>query len=331
MFCPRAAPQNKMKTETDRPAPLGLVIAAFATVYVVWGSTYLGIRYAVESIPPFLMAATRHLFAGLLLFAFARLRGAPRPSPVQWRDAALAGTLLLVIGNGGVTWAEQLIPSGVTALLVALVPIWMVLFDWLRPQGTRPGPLVILGLAIGIAGVTTLAHKQISGTGSAYGVGVAALMASSICWALGSVFNRSARKPESPFLGVALQMITGGAVLLLLSAAGGELHHFSLARVTALSLGAWLYLSLAGSLLAFTAYVWLLHVSTPARVSTSAYVNPLIAVLLGCTIGNEVFSPDLVLAGALIIVSVVLVLRGGAPKPAPKFSSANVRQEQTTT
>jgi len=309
-----------MKTETSnshRNAPLWLVVTAFAAVYVIWGSTYLGIRYAVESIPPFLMAATRHLAAGVLLFAFARLRGAKSPSLVEWRDATIAGALMLVVGNGGVTWAEQMIPSGIAALLVALTPVWMVLIDWARPGGVRPRALVGLGLVIGLAGVVLLARKQMSGTSSAYGWGVAALMAASICWALGSVFNRTARKPESAFLGVAMQMITGGAILLALSVAQGEAKQFSFARVTALSFWAWFYLTIAGSLVAYTAYVWLLHATTPARVATYAYVNPLIAVVLGCTIGREAFSPEMYLAGGLIIVAVVLVLRGGATKPTP--------------
>lgn len=310
-----------MKTETTdapRPAPLGLVIAAFAVVYLIWGSTYLGIRYAVESIPPFLMAGARHLAAGLLLFAFALARGAKWPSRREWRDAAIAGTLMLVIGNGGVTWAEQLIPSGIAALLVALTPVWMVLVDWARPGGVRPRVLVGIGLVVGLAGVVLLARKQMSGHGSAYGWGVAALIAASICWALGSVFNRTARKPESAFLGVALQMITGGGILLVISMLQGEVKQFSCAQVTALSFGAWLYLAIAGSLIAYTAYVWLLHATTPARVATYAYVNPLIAVLLGCTIGHEVFSPEIYLAGGLIIVAVVLVLRGGAEKRAAR-------------
>jgi drug/metabolite transporter (DMT)-like permease len=310
-----------MKTETTSSphhAPLSLVIAAFAIVYVIWGSTYLGIRYAVESIPPFLMAGARHFAAGLLLFGFAVARGAKTPTLLQWRDAAVAGTLMLVIGNGGVTWAEQLIPSGIAALLVALTPVWMVLIDWARPGGVRPRALVGIGLAVGLAGVVLLARKQLNGHGSAYGWGVAALLAASICWALGSVFNRTARKPESAFLGVALQMITGGGMLFAISFMQGEAKQFSFAQVTALSCWAWLYLTIAGSLIAYTAYVWLLHASTPARVATYAYVNPLIAVLLGCTIGRKVFSPEIYLAGGLIIVAVVLVLRGGAkPAPAP--------------
>jgi drug/metabolite transporter (DMT)-like permease len=318
-----------MKTETTnshRPAPLWLVVTAFALVYVIWGSTYLGIRYAVESIPPFLMAATRHLAAGAMLFVFARLRGTAWPSLIQWRDATIAGALMLVVGNGGVTWAEQMIPSAVTALLIALTPVWMVLLDWLRPGGVRPRALVGLGLVIGFTGVILLARKQINGAGSAYGWGVAALMAASICWAWGSVFNRSARKPASPFLGVAMQMITGGGILLVLALVRGEGQSFSLARVTALSFGAWLYLTIAGSLVAYTAYVWLLHATTPARVATYAYVNPLIAVLLGCTIGREAFSPELFAAGALIIVAVIVVLRGGA-KSAPAAKATDACEE----
>ncbi|HWD94227.1 MAG TPA: EamA family transporter [Verrucomicrobiae bacterium] len=318
-----------MKTESTGPnetrrttpargsAPLWLVVASFAAVYTIWGSTYLGIRYAVESIPPFLMAGSRHLMAGIALFTFARLRGAAAPTRTEWRDAAIAGTLMLVIGNGGVTWAEQRIPSSIAALLVALTPLWMVLIDWLRPGGVRPRTLVGVGLVFGIAGVALLARGNGEHHEAIYGWSVAALLAASVGWAFGSMFSRGARKPASPFLGVSMQMIAGGSVLFGLAATQGEFGQFSLARVTALSFGSWLFLVIAGSLVAYTAYVWLLQVSTPARVATYAYVNPLIAVLLGCTLGREVFSHALVLAGVLIIVAVALIVRGGA-KPAPK-------------
>lgn len=305
----------------QRAAPIWMVVAAFAAVYSIWGSTYLGIRYAVESIPPFLMAGSRHLAAGLALFAFARWRGAAAPTRIEWRDAAIAGTLMLVIGNGGVTWAEQRIPSGTAALLVALTPLWMVLLDWLRPGGVRPRAIVGVGLVIGIAGVAVLARGHGEHHGSVYGWSVAAVLIGSVGWATGSLFNRSARKPSSPFLAVAIQMITGSAVLLGVAAVRGEFGQFTFARVTALSFGSWLYLAVAGSVVAYTAYVWLLHASTPARVATYAYVNPLIAVLLGCTLGHEVFSHELLIAGALIIISVVLIVRGGAPT-GPK----NIRQ-----
>lgn len=302
-----------MKTEpnqSSKPAPLWLVVGAFATVYVVWGSTYLGIRYAVESIPPFLMAGSRNLVAGLILFAFARSRGATVTTRIEWRDAFIAGGLMLMVGNGGVTWAEQIIPSGVTALLVALSPAWMVLFDWLRPKGTRPGPMVIVGLVVGFVGVALLARGHRNGAGSMYGWGVAVLLLSSIGWSAGSVFNRSANKPASPFLSVAMQMIAGGSLLTLIAIASGELEKFSFSQLTLLSVGSWLYLMIAGSVISYTAYVWLLHVTSPARVSTTSYVNPLIAVLLGCTIGREPFSSDVLLAGVLIIAAVVLLLRG---------------------
>lgn len=321
-----------MKTETtssNRSAPFWLVVAAFAAVYVIWGSTYLGIRYAVESIPPFLLSGSRNLIAGLLMFGFARARGGAdggaKLSRVEWRDALIAGGLMLTIGNGGVTWAEQTISSSVTALLVALTPVWMVLFDWARPRGTRPGVLVILGLAIGFAGVALLANGQRNGAGSIQAWGIAALMASSIGWALGSVFNRGAHKPSSPFLAVGMQMMAGGVLLLGVAVVTGELKTFSLTQVTLRSFGAWLYLMIAGSIIAYTAYVWLLHLTSPARVSTTAYVNPLIAVLLGCTIGREPFSHDVLVAGTLIIAAVVLVLRGSAAKPAARLQVASTR------
>jgi drug/metabolite transporter (DMT)-like permease len=295
-----------------KPAPLWLIVGAFAAVYIIWGSTYLAIRFAVESIPPFMMAGARHFVAGIALFAFARLRGMGTPTWSQWRDAAIAGTLMLVIGNGGVSWAEQHVASGTTALLVALVPLWMVLLDWLRPGGVRPRALVAAGLAVGFAGVGLLARGHGEHHESAYGWSVAVLMAAAISWAYGSVFNRTAKKPASPFLGVAMQMIAGGAVLFGLAATQGEFGHFHPAQVTAVSFGSWLYLTVAGSLVGYTAYIWLLHASTPARVATYAYVNPLIAVLLGCTLGHEMFSNELIIAGALIIVAVVLIVRGGA-------------------
>jgi len=308
-----------MKNKTMAP-PVWGVIAAFAAVYVIWGSTYLGIRYAVESIPPFLMAGTRNLAAGLLLYAFARVRGAAAPVRVEWRDAAITGGLLLTVGNGGVTYAEQVIPSSVTALLVALVPLWMVLFDWLRPQGVRPRPMVAVGLAVGFVGVVLLAHGPGNHSGPARGWGVLLLLASSMSWAFGSIFGRGAHKPVSPLLGVAMQMIAGGSLLLGLAVSSGEASQFSPGQVTRLSVGAWLYLTVAGSLVGYTCYVWLLHATTPARVATYAYVNPLIALLLGCTVGREVFSHELFVAGGLIVLAVVLIVRGGtrqAPVEAP--------------
>lgn len=294
----------------SRPG-LTAVLAAFGAVYLIWGSTYLGIRYAVESIPPFLMAGSRFLTAGVLLYAFAVARGAGVPTRGQWRDAAVAGFLMLLVGNGGVTWAEQVIPSSVAALIVALIPLWMVLLDWLRPGGARPGPLVFIGVAVGFTGVMFLLRKPETAAGPAYTWGVLALVAATICWAMGSLFNRSARKPSSPLQSVAMQMVAGGGLMLVLGLACGEGRAFSWGAISAVSAWAWVYLTLIGSLIGFTAYVWLLGVSTPARVSTYAFVNPLIAVVLGCTIGREPFTSELVLASGLIVVAVALIVGSG--------------------
>ncbi len=317
-------PTTKMKTEPEQPGshvisihapppPRWKLFASFAAIYIIWGSTYLGIRYAVGSIPPFLMAGSRSVVAGLLLFAFAR-RGQPVPNLLQWRNALIAGGLMLTVGNGGVTWAELVIPSGVTALLVALVPLWMVVVEWLRPKGIRPRPLVIAGLIVGFIGVAFLARGKTNGGSAAYGWGVAVLMISSMGWAIGSIFSRHASKPASLLVSVAMQMIAGGGLLLLLAVVRNEPAQFSFAQITPASASAWLYLTTFGSLVGFTAYGWLLQVSTPAKVSTSAYVNPFIAVLLGCTVGHEPFSSELVVAGGLIIIAVALIVRSGSKK-----------------
>ena len=302
---------NEVKTA---PAPAWAVIAAFATVYLIWGSTYLGIRYAIETIPPFLMAGSRNMAAGVLMMLIAFARGESRPSLVEWRNAVIAGGLMLTLGNGGVTWAEKFLPSSETALLVALTPLWMVLFDWLRPEGTRPGWLVMAGLAVGFVGVSLLARSHGSEGQATYGWAAIVVLISSVGWALGTIFNRAARKPASPLLAGGMQMLAGGALLLALGERAGEWNQLSFAALTPRSVSAWLFLMVAGSMIAYSVYVWLLHASTPARVSTTAYVNPLIAVLLGCTLGREPFSHDVLVAGGLIIGAVVLVLRGGAKK-----------------
>jgi drug/metabolite transporter (DMT)-like permease len=202
----------------------------------------------------------------------------------------------------------------------------MVLLDWLRPGGVRPRAVVAVGLAIGLGGVGLLAGGSGVAREPGHGWGVAAVLAASLGWALGSIFNRSARKPASPFLAVAMQMTAGGVLLLVLAAVRGEANRFSLAEMSPQSFGAWVYLTLAGSLVAYTAYVWLLHATTPARVATYAYVNPLIAVLLGCTLGHESFSKEMFAAGGLIILAVALIVSGGARPASPaKRDAASVQ------
>lgn len=294
-----------------RPAT-ALVVAAFAAVYIIWGSTYLGIRLAIDSIPPFFMAGSRFVLAGAILYTVMRLRGATKPNPRQWASAAVIGGLLLLGGNGGVSWAQQFVPSGVAALVVAAVPLWIILVDWLRPQGTKPKVVVWIGLAVGFAGVALIvAGKNHLGNRIVHPGGAAALVFATITWAIGSVYSRHAPKPDSALLAVAMQMITGGALQLGTGLAFGEMSRLDFVHITPTSAWAFVYLTLIGSLVGFTAYVWLLQVSTPAKVSTYAYVNPLIAVFLGHLVLNEEVPKTVALAGALILAAVILITRQG--------------------
>lgn len=297
---------------SEKP-PVWLVITAFAAVYILWGSTYLGIRVAIGSIPPMLMAGTRFFTAGVLLYGFMRMSGAPRPRLIHWRNAAVVGALLLLIGNGGLTWAELTVPSNIAALIIASTPLWMIVFDWIRPGGRRPHPSVFAGLVLGFIGVgLIIASKDQAGHNVAAPLGAFVLLAAALCWAAGSVFSRHATQSESALLAVAMQMISGGALLLLAGFVLGEHHRFDLRTITTSSRIAFLYLLIFGSLVGFTAYVWLLQVSTPARVSTYAFVNPLIAVMLGRIFLHETLPGSVLAAGALIVAAVVLItLRSG--------------------
>ncbi len=298
--------------QLPEPPSRGLMVAAFAAIYLIWGSTYLVIRYAIESIPPFLMIGTRFVFAGIVLWTWARARGAAVGTRREWFTATLVGTLLLFAGNGWIAWAEKFVPSSIAALVVAAMPLWMVLLDW---KNSPPTTRILLGLAIGFVGVGMLAN-----TGRGYDneplkmfpIGV--MIAATICWAIGSLYSRRSAKPKSTMVNVAMQMIGGGCVLLIASVACGEMDQFQLSTVTGRSLLAWTYLVIFGSLIAFPAYIWLMTASTPSLVSTYAFVNPLIAVALGCTIGAEPFSGRLLLSAFLIVVAVVLIIYRPAAK-----------------
>ncbi len=302
--------------ELRRSASRAEIVLAFAAVYVLWGSTYLAIRFGVETIPPFLMAGVRHLTAGSLLFAWLRLRGAPRPEPRHWRSAAVIGGLMLLGGNGLVTWAEQRVPSGLTALIVASVPIWMTVLDGLQHR-ERPHGVVIVGLAMGLLGIGFLvAPGRFAGGGHVDPVGAAALMAAALLWAVGSLHSRRAALPSSTLLAAAMEMIAGGAILLGVAAMVGEWRGFSLAAVSARSLLSLGYLIVAGSLLGFSAYVFLLGATTPARVSTYAYVNPVVAVFLGWLLAGEAVTLRTLLAAVVIVAAVALIIRHGARRAA---------------
>jgi drug/metabolite transporter (DMT)-like permease len=303
------------------------IIAAFAAIYLIWGSTYLGIAIAIQTAPPFLMAGVRFIIAGLLLYGWMRLRGAPRPTLPNWRAATVVGGLLLLGGNGAVVWAEQRVPSGIAALLVATLPVWLVLLDWARPQGQRPNGLVLAGLALGLVGVGVLVGPATLAGGARIDViGSLVLVGGSISWAVGSLYSRQASLPQSTALGMAMQMLAGGGLLLLAGTITGEWPTLDIGAISAASAGAILYLIVFGSLIGFTAYMWLLRVVPPARVATYAYVNPVVAVLLGWLVLGEPVSARTSIAAAIIIGAVALIVsarsvpaasREASPRPAP--------------
>lgn len=290
------------------------VALGLATVYLVWGSTYLAIRFAVETLPPFLMAGTRFVVAGTILYGWRRAAGFPRPTRAQWRAAGVVGALMLMVGNGGVTWAEQWVESGTTALMVASVPLWMVLMDWLRPGGRPPRPAVWAGILVGLAGVLLLfGSPEID---PRYTAGWVALLLASIAWAAGSLYSRTAVLP-APLLATGMQMLAGGALLLLAGALTGEVRAIDPAAFSLRSVLALGYLIVFGSLLGYSAYVWLLRVTPPALASTYAFVNPVVAVFLGWLLAGERVTPRIVLASLVIVGGVALITVARARRRAP--------------
>lgn len=309
------------------------VIAAFAALYTIWGSTYLAIHYAVQTIPPFLMGGTRFVIAGLILYLFARQRGAEPPTRPQWRAATVTGILLLVGGNGAVIWSEQHVASGLVALIVAIVPLWMVALDWLRPGGTRPGRAVFLGLGLGVIGLVLLIGPDaIAPQGSSrIDVGAALVpVVGSLLWALGSIFSRYAPRPSSAQMTTGIQMITGGASFLVVSMLAGEQRHFSLAAVTVPSWLGYLYLVTFGSLLGFTAYIYLLGATTPAKAATYAYVNPVVAVILGWAVAGEPLTPRMLVAAAIILGAVAMITLANT-KTSTQVRTSSDRDERVLT
>jgi drug/metabolite transporter (DMT)-like permease len=294
-----------------------LLLIAFAAVYIVWGSTYLAIRIGIESFPPLILAGLRHLTAGLLLFPLIRWKTNIRPTTANWRAAVVVGFLLLFAGNGGVCWAEQTVPSGVAALLVAMVSLWLVIVDWLRPGGRKPIPMVILGLLMGLAGMTLLVGPaHVGGSQRVDPWGAAVLWFASLAWACGSLYAKHGGMPSSPMLGVAMQSLAGGVILLIGAFLTGEFRGLHFAAV---SLRSWLalgYLIAFGSGIGFSAYLYILHKSTAARVGTYAFVNPVVALFLGWLIAGEPITLRTAVAAAVILTAVILVISATAQSPA---------------
>ncbi|HWO88746.1 MAG TPA: EamA family transporter [Gemmatimonadales bacterium] len=283
------------------------LLTAFAAVYIIWGSTYLAIRYAIETIPPFTMAGTRFLLAGAILVVWARVRGAAWPSAAQWRTAAWVGALLLLGGNGGVTWAEQRVPSALAALMVGAEPLWVVVLDWIRPRGNRPSSSVMAGLLVGFAGVVLLVAPWEAGGGPVEPVGAIALVIATVSWAIGSIASKGAPAPQSPLMGTGANMLAGSALLYAAGVVTGEPARLDVSQVSAVSVAALLYLVVFGAVVGFTAYLWLLKNTSLALASTYAYVNPVVAVVLGWSIAGEEISLRVLAAAVVILSGVVLI------------------------
>ena len=285
------------------------VLGAFFLIYVVWGSNFLAIRYAIETIPPFLLMGVRSLLAGICLYLWARLRSAEPPTLEHWRAAAAVGVLLFLGCHGLLAWAQGRVPSGVAALGMATLPLWMTLLDWLWAGALRPGLPVWLGLALGLLGLTVLIGPG-SWSGAVDATGLLVIQASGFSWALGSIKARRSHLPGSVVLSTGMQLMAGGAALLLVALVSGEVAGFDLRAVSLRSALGFAYMVGAASIMAFTAYVWLLRVSTPSRVASYGFVNPLVAVVVGAAVGGEALTGRTALAAVLILAAVAAILSG---------------------
>ncbi len=314
---------NDTSGSRNRPPSAILTVLAFAAIYLIWGSTYLAIRIALESFPPLLLAAARHLLFGLALYSILQRKSEVRPNSAQWRTSIVTGILLLFLGNGGVCVAEGTIPSGVAALLVASISLWIVLIDWLRPGGSRPLPRVVAGIVLGFAGMVLLVGPAHFGdSGRVDPKGSAILVVASLSWAFGSMYAKHGQLPASPFLGVAMQSLAGGIALLIAGLFTGEftaLHLPSVSLRSCLAIG---YLILFGSGLGFTAYLYLLKTTAAARVGTYALVNPVVALVLGWLIVAEPITLRTASAATVILTAVLLVIT--APHAHPSADPAKI-------
>jgi drug/metabolite transporter (DMT)-like permease len=318
-------------TATEHPPSRAALAAGFAAIYLIWGSTYLGIRIAVETMPPFLMAGARFLIAGLLVIAFIAFTRGFRATATQWRDNAIIGGFLCLGGNGLVSWAEQKVPSGIATLIISAGPVFVVLMDWAvhawfkdGKRGTQPIPLTFVGLALGIVGLVVLVGPGIFTTG-VEGLDpwrVLGLLAATCLWGVGMLYMRYTSNPAEPFTASGIQMLCGSGWLFATALLTGEFSQFDPAAITLRSLGAWAYLIVFGSLIGFSTFSWLMKHSTPAKVSTYAYVNPVVAVFLGWLVLHEAVSPRIFVATGIIIGGVALITFAKSRKPAATPAAA---------
>jgi drug/metabolite transporter (DMT)-like permease len=287
------------------------IILALSAVYVFWGGTYLAMKIAIETIPPFIMGGTRFLTAGLLVYIWGIYKGQKPPEKSHWLYASLLGILMLLIGQGGIIWAQQYVPSGVAAIIFATVPLWMTLISWVCQGAQRPNNLVIFGLFLGFFGIVLQVKNSLLGVdiNSNHWVGYIVLILAAVSWAWGSVYSRVFRLPASPLMSIALQMLTGGTFYIVVSLLKGEWKQFEVLSISLSSMLSLGYLILFGSIIGFGAYIWLLKVADPTMVSTYAYVNPVVAVFLGCTLAGEPLTLNDAVVAMLILTSVVIISR----------------------
>lgn len=294
--------------ETAARPPSWKILLAFSIIYFVWGSTFLAIRVGVREVPPFLLAALRFLVAGVVLYGWMRLKGTPAPSRREWAAACLLGSLIFLVDYGCVFWAEQRVPSGITAVVLASIPVFITLLEIIFLRTQRLTFRLGLALLVGICGVAVLmSHSMSLGEIPINRAGAAALLLAAFCWAVATILTRRLLLPASKPMSAAAQMLLGGVQLLVLAALSGEFAGF---RAQAVSWTAWLaliYLIIAGSIVGFTAYIWLLHYESPTKVGTYAYVNPVVAVVVGHFVGGEVVGPRTLLGTLFVLVSVITI------------------------
>jgi len=297
---------------TSKPARW-LVIAAFASVYLIWGSSYIGIHFAIETIPPFLMTATRFLIAGGILMGLALARGAKLPTRIHWRSAIIASGFMFLMNNSMIVWAQANgLPTGVTAVLLATMPMWMVVFSWMR--GTRPTLVTIIGLLTGFVGMMLLVSPGSIAVANMHPLAPIIVLLAAACWAFGSLYARKASLPENGSLSTGMQLLAGGIMITVLSVVTGDAATLNLSQISLTSMIAMLHLTVMSSVITFSAFVWLMKVTSPAKVATYSYVNPVIAVFLGWLLASEPITERKIVAAAIILLGVVLITVYGSRK-----------------
>lgn len=292
------------------------IVGALLAVYILWGGTYLAMKVAIETLPPFTMAGIRFLIAGSIMYIWQAVRGVERPQIRHWKNAAIVGGTMLLGGNGSIVWAEQFVPSGIAAIIFATVPFWVMLLSWLCQNGKRPNGMVLGGLVLGLIGTTLLVNNsvgELSNTSSQWG-GYIALVVATLFWAGGTLYSRVAKLPSAIFMSIAMQMLTGGLLCLLFGVVIGEWPRLNFALVSIRSAFALGYLIVFGSIVGFSAYIWLLKVADPTLVTTNTYVNPVVAVILGWMLVGEQMTSHDALAAGLIILSVVIINKANNSK-----------------